>query len=148
MSKLKKTLYLALIASEASHVFCCVLPTVFSIIGLLAGLGMVGVMPLWLDGLHTLIHSWEVPIILFSGAIICFGWAVHLYSARIDCHDHGCAHGPCAPTKKKSSMILKIATLLFLVNVIVFGVFHRGMKIFVPETPIIQEYDSHHDHAH
>lgn len=146
MSKLKKTLYFTLILSEASHIFCCVLPTVFSVISLLAGLGMVGVIPLWLKDFHELMHHWEVPIIMFSAAILCLGWAIYLYSEDIDCHDHGCVHGPCGPKKKNSSLILKIATVLFLINVLIYGVFHRGMHIFVPESESVEQHIDNHDH--
>lgn len=153
MKKLKKTLYFALIASEASHIFCCVLPTVFSILSLLAGLGMVGAVPLWMQGVHDLMHSWEVPVILFSGVIILLGWAIHYYSERIDCHDHGCSHGPCGPSKAKSSLILKVATILFLINILIYGIFHRGMNVLTPPQVTMEETQGHlhndaDDHHH
>ena len=146
MKKIQNTLNVAVILSEASHVFCCVLPTIFSVISLLAGLGMVTAVPLWLQGVHEAIHSWEVPLIVASGTIVALGWALHIYSNKIDCHDTGCGHGPCEPTKKKTHRILQIATVLFLVNVSVYMVFHRGMEVFMPASDMA--VDIHQEHAH
>lgn len=70
------------ILSEASHVFCCVLPTLFSIMGILVGLGVAGAMPLWLSGVHEMIHEWELPIIISSGLILLLGWTVHYVSEK------------------------------------------------------------------
>jgi hypothetical protein len=145
MQKFQKPILWALILSESSHIFCCVLPTVFSVLSLLAGLGLVGVMPGWLENVHALLHGWEVPVILMSGAVVAFGWALYFYSKRIDCHDHGCGHGPCEPRKDTTALILKIATILFFVNIAIWGVFHRGMGIFVQETTMSQT-EARHDH--
>ncbi len=116
------------ILSEASHVFCCVLPTLFSIMGILVGLGVAGAMPLWLSGVHEMIHEWELPIIISSGLILLLGWTVHYVSEKMDCHDTGCHHPPCGPQKKSAATILKIATLLFIANIAVFLVFHKGLQ--------------------
>lgn len=138
MQKLQKTLTLAIIASETSHVFCCVLPTLFSVLSLLAGVGLVSGMPVWIESLHEQLHAWEVPMIAFSGSVVLFGWALYAYSRRIDCHNTGCHHGACAPRKKTASKILKVATILFVVNVSVYLIFHRGMQINMPA----------HEHVH
>ena len=133
----------AIILSEGSHIFCCVLPTLFSVMSLLAGFGMIGAMPGVFVEIHERLHAWEIPMIIFSGAILALGWGLHRYSQRIDCHDTGCGHGPCAPKKSKTAFFLKIATILFLVNVMVWLVFHRGLHIFVPEYA-----ETHETHAH
>lgn len=65
MQKLQNTFYWAIIATETSHVFCCVLPTVFSILSFMAGLGLIGIVPVWMQDAHTFMHNWEVPIIAF-----------------------------------------------------------------------------------
>jgi hypothetical protein len=132
MQKLQATMNWAIIASEASHVFCCVLPTVFSALSLLAGLGVIGVMPGWLESLHEAIHGREVPMILLSGAVLSLGWGLEYLSRRIDCHDTGCGHGPCGPRKTSAGVVLKAATILFLVNVAVWAVFHQGLGIILP----------------
>ncbi|MCF8496233.1 MAG: hypothetical protein K9G62_06165 [Alphaproteobacteria bacterium] len=144
MKKVQHTLFWTIILSETSHVFCCVLPTLFSVLSLLAGMGIIGVMPVWLQDVHEALHEWELPLIAASGAVLVLGWALESYSRKIDCHDTGCHHGPCGDKKKASIFVLKIATLLFLVNVAVYGVFHRGMGIFGPSE---SEFHADEDHA-
>ncbi|MCB1562157.1 MAG: hypothetical protein KDJ75_01145 [Alphaproteobacteria bacterium] len=129
MQRVQKAMYWAILASETSHVFCCVLPTLFSIMSLLAGIGLAAGMPGWLDSIHHVLHAWEIPLILLSGFVVALGWALHFYSEKIDCHDTGCHHGTCAPRKKTAGTILKIATILFLVNVSVYTLFHRGAEL-------------------
>lgn len=138
------------VLSEVSHVFCCVLPTLFSIFGILVGLGVAGAMPLWLGGLHETMHDWELPVIAASGVILALGWTLHVVSERMDCHDHGCHHPPCEPKKKSSTTILKVATILFVANISVFLIFHKGldrMGVTHAAKPA-QESEAHHDHAH
>ncbi len=138
------------ILSEASHVFCCVLPTMFSIMGILVGLGVAGAMPFWLSGVHELIHEWELPIIISSGCILLLGWSVYHLSEKMDCHDTGCHHPPCEPKKKSAATILKIATILFIGNITVFLVFHKGLNTLglVTDQPSVSAEAHHHDHAH
>ncbi len=126
MEKLQNKFYWAILASETSHIFCCVLPTLFSVVSLFAGLGLVSAMPGWLEVVHTALHSWEIPLIVLSGVVVGLGWALDIYSRKIDCHDTGCHHGPCDTGKKRAHTILKAATILFIVNITVYGVFHQG----------------------
>lgn len=146
MEKHHATVLWAIILSEGSHIFCCVLPTVFSIASLLAGFGLIGAMPGVFVEVHEGLHAWEVPMILISGGVLVLGWGLHLYSQRIDCHDTGCGHGPCAPKKSKTLIFLKFATALFVINIAVWLVFHRGMQIFTPAPAAVEQH--HHDHAH
>ncbi len=127
MERIQKSLYWAIIASETSHIFCCVLPTLFSLMSLTAGLGVVTTMPKSLLFAHEMLHEWEVPMILFSGAIVVLGWFIHYIAKRLDCHDTGCVHGSCEPRKVRSGRVLFIATALFVMNVSVYMIFHRGM---------------------
>ncbi|MGB0719683.1 MAG: hypothetical protein ACPGRX_04370 [Bdellovibrionales bacterium] len=149
MEKLQRSLNIAVLAAETSHVFCCVLPTVFSLLSLLAGFGLIGAMPSGMLQFHDAMHEWEVPIIIASGVVIVLGWALHDYARRIDCHDTGCGHGPCEPKKKRSAKVLKIASVLFLVNVSVYVLVHRGLDIGPSSGLVVQEAAHHdHDHAH
>lgn len=148
MQKIQKSLNLAIILSETSHVFCCVLPTLVSVMSLLAGIGVIGSLPLSLLAVHDFLHAWELPIIIGSGLIIALGWGLQAYSRKLDCHDTGCGHGPCEPKKKKSSTLLKVATVLFVVNVAVYTVFHRSMGIDVPRAHEAVVVDEHDGHAH
>jgi hypothetical protein len=134
----------AVLASELSHVFCCVLPTLFTVISFAANIGMISAAPIWLMDMHESIHHYEIPIILFSGAMVCFGWAVHRMSLRVDCHDTGCAHPPCSPTKSRNTKILMIATILFLANVTIYATIHKNIfgLSFLP-TNIQHDHSDH-----
>lgn len=143
MKKHQKTIFMALILSEGTHVFCCVLPTLFSVFSLLAGLGMVSALPVGFLRFHDFLHKWELPMIAFSGLVLAAGWWLYGQSKKIDCHDSGCHHGPCGPQKDRTGFIMKAATVLFAVNILVYAVLHRGLDIGMPVTA------AHHDaHEH
>jgi len=128
MQKIQKTIFWTILASETTHVFCCVLPTIVSIMSLMSGMGLIAAMPGWLDHFHELMHGWELPIILGSGLLLILGWVLYAISRRIDCRTDGdCHHEPCAPKKKHASRILMIATILFVVNTAIYVFVHRTM---------------------
>ena len=124
------------VLSECSHVFCCVLPTIFSVVSVLVGLGVVGVMPLWMEEFHHVMHAWEVPMILFSALVVCLGWGVHYLGCILEtkaakhAHDH-CAHESCEKADRRTHSVLRIATFLFVVNVSIYMIFHDGMHNFI-----------------
>ncbi len=130
----------AVVLSETSHVFCCVFPTIFSVIGLLAGLGMVTAMPAGMLAMHNLIHAWELPMIATSAVILALGWAAILYSDKIDCHSTGCAHGACAPKKNRAHLVLKIATVLFVFNVFIYATIHKSTWFVTHVAPHIARH--------
>jgi hypothetical protein len=141
-SKLQKSLTWAVIASESSHVFCCVFPTLFSVVGLLAGMGMIITLPPGMIALHNLLHEWEVPMILISGVILALGWLAAWHGEKVDCHSTGCAHGACAPRKKRAHLVLKIATVLFVCNVLIYTLVHRS-DWFNTNSPLGQQEQIH-----
>lgn len=130
MSKRQNAIFWAVIASESSHVFCCVLPTLFSLLAILTNIGMFA-MPASFVFLHETMHQWEFPIVIFSGVVLATGWGLHWHSLRGEECTSGCQHhtDKAHPTVSKTHLILKIATVLFVVNVIVFLFVHRGMNI-------------------
>lgn len=113
--------------------FCCVFPTIFSVVSLLAGLGMVSAMPPFMVSVHDALHAWELPMIALSGGLLALGWWATWYSDKIDCHSTGCAHGACAPRKKRAHTVLKVATLLFVFNILIYTFIHRS-HWFILET--------------
>lgn len=139
---MQKPLVWAVLLSESMHLFCCVLPTIVSVMGLLAGLGVVVALPSGMLTLHELLHEWEVPMIALSGVILALGWAVVRYSDKVDCHSTGCAHGACAPRKSRAHLVLKIATALFFFNVLVYTVVHRS-EWFNANSPLGQHEEGH-----
>lgn len=152
MERIQKSLMAALIASEMSHIFCCVLPTVFSVLSLLAGLGLVGAMPEFFVHIHDFMHDKEIPMIVISGIVLAFGWWIYFMSRKMDCHSTGCGHGPCTPRKTRAHGVLKIASVLFVANVLIFAVVHRDalgiMPQAAPEQAQEQEQGAHDSHGH
>lgn len=148
VERVRKGLFWALVLSETSHVFCCVLPTLFTALGFLAGLGMITI-PAFLMRFHDSLHAWEVPMMVVSGLILGLGWILHLYSLRIDCHDTGCAHPPCSPSKRRSAVVMKIATVLFIANILIYGLVHRNLGSFEEAGHALETTEAdHHGHAH
>ena len=148
MQKIQKILNVTILATETSHVFCCVLPTLFSIFGLLAGIGLIGAIPSGIEFLHDFIHDWELPIIVTSGVVLGIGWLVYFYARKMDCEHMDDAHEICASKKKRSSNILKIASVLFLVNVSVYFFIHRPMEAQSHEAHVEHDHHGHDHHGH
>lgn len=125
MNRLQSAINWVMITSGVSHVFCCGIPVVFSLLSLLSGMGMVMTMPFAFEHLHGVMHDYEIPMLIASGCILALGWGLHAIALKVDCRDTGCGHEPCGPKKKRSSKMLIVATLLFVFNVIVYAVFHH-----------------------
>jgi hypothetical protein len=125
MQRLQSIIYWVCITSEISHFFCCGLPIVFSILSLLSGLGLSVAMPFGLESLHHITHTYEVPMIMMAGLLLCLGWGLQYIAYRIDCRSTGCVHVPCTPKKKRSGRVLIIATVLFVLNVTGYIVLHH-----------------------
>lgn len=142
MKKMQGMFSWVVILSECSHVFCCVLPSMFSILTLLVGVGMVGAMPIWMQSVHEALHEYEVPMMIMSGAVVLIGWVLNYISTKIDCHDTGCGHGVCTPKKKRSERILMIATLLFLANITIYILVHKDV------TGVFQTITHAHEQRH
>lgn len=131
MEKLQKATFWVLVLSESTHVFCCVLPTLVSIISLLAGAGALTFIPSSLLDVHDLLHHWEVPMIIFSGILLALGWGLYRLSQKLNCvQDAHCCHTPCAPKKTATFKIMLAATALFVFNVIIYFAFHAGHNSF------------------
>ncbi len=141
----------AVLASELSHVFCCVIPTLVTVLSVFANLGLFVVSPHGpLMNIHNAMHAYEIPIIVFSGVMVALGWATHIWGNKVDCHDTGCCHPPCPskadPQKSRNTKILAAATLLFMVNMVIYFGIHRNvlhLDMFRP-----QPIDRHVEHNH
>ncbi len=155
MQKIQRTIFWTILASETTHVFCCVLPTIVSIMSLLSGMGLIAVMPSWMSSFHDMMHAWELPVIMFSGVLLLLGWVLYAVSRRIDClKDAGCHHEPCAPKKKSAANILLLATALFIINTSIYMTLHRGMNntTATVTTSVTSSHNNHEqgstNHAH
>ena len=147
MSQLQTYINRAVIVSECSHIFCCVLPVMFSLLSLLAGVGLMAGLPAGMIALHDVMHKWEVPMIAASGIIIAIGWGLYTVSLRFDCRNTGCAHGGCDTKKRRSNKALIIATALFAANVSVYSLFHSEHTRIINTELKAGQHDEHsHDH--
>ncbi len=137
----------AVLLSEFSHVFCCVLPTIFTLITVAVNVGLIGAavpfLP-FLDTAHHFLHDYELSIIAFSGIMMVLGWLAFAASRKADCHNTGCSHPPCDPVKERNKKILTFATVLFVCNVAIYLVVHQNVFDLAQfHAPEIQH--NHHD---
>ena len=146
MQKFQTVINWVAISSEIGHIFCCALPTLFSVLALLSGLGVIGAVPAEMAFLHDLFHGYEIPVIIGSGAILLVGWVLHFVARRMDCSTTGCAHEPCAPKKKRSAKVLLIATMLFIVNVGFYVFIHMPSDKERAGLEHAHHAHDHHDH--
>jgi hypothetical protein len=126
MERLHKAIFWTILTSETMHVFCCVLPLLLSILSLMGSIGVMSFVPASFLAFHEFMHEYERPVIVVSGLVLLLGWGLHWVSKKIDCHDTGCAHEPCRPRKKSAALILKVASLLFVVNTSIYLIFHTS----------------------
>lgn len=145
MQTLQKSIITAVIVSETTHIFCCVLPIAFSVFSLMVGTGVISAMPGFVNSMHHAIHDYEIPMIVASGVVLILGWVLYAISQKMNCQDDGCMkdHGDCAPRKHKTNIILIIATFLFMINVSVYFTFHAPM-----DKQAVHQGDHNHHHGH
>ena len=105
-----KAVKIGIVASILPHVFCCGMPIVLSIIGLVAP-----------DAAHFhIIPHWMEPwIFVFSGAMLMLSWYLVARDCRCAC-DH--CHGGGAHHVQK--IILGIITVIFLISIILHMAAH------------------------
>ena len=148
---IQKNFSWAVVASELSHVFCCVIPTLVTVMTVLVNVGLLGALPVTLMNIHNILHDFEVPIIIFSAVMVVLGWGIHHIMFRVDCHDTGCVHPPCNPQKVRNSRILTFATVLLCFNLVIYFGIHRnilGLEVFESASSVHQHDDDSHHHDH
>lgn len=97
--------------------------------------------------IHNGMHAYEIPVIIFSGAMVALGWIAHFLGKNVDCHDTGCGHPPCTPQKSKNSKVLLVATLLFALNILIYFGVHRNVLHLDMFRPHPMERHVGHDHS-
>lgn len=120
MKRIQTTLHWVIVASAASHIFCCVLPTLFAIISFITGIGMFSGLFPGFEAIHNSMHAYEIPLLVFAAVMLAIGWGVQYLSWTVDCHDTGCHHGSCKPKKRRAETMLVVASVLFAINMVVF----------------------------
>jgi hypothetical protein len=134
MEKLRRNIVWLVIASEVSHLFCCVLPTLAALLSLAVG---VGLLPTAFTALHDVIHGYEIPIIIFSAVMLALGWWAYWLATRTDCHALGHDEHACHKTTDRSKVYLIIGTALFMMNFVIFITLHTSLN---------HQQTSHADH--
>ncbi|MFP4313430.1 MAG: hypothetical protein ACLFR0_03790 [Alphaproteobacteria bacterium] len=146
MVRSKKFIFWTVLISETGHILCCALPTVLSILSLFAAFGVMGLVPPVIWDLHHIMHDWEAPIIIGSGALLVLGWLIYGYSKKLDCHSV-CEHPPCKPKKDKTRLVLFAASILFAANLSLYIFVHQGNSGVSLQNQA-SEQAHHHNHAH
>ena len=105
------------IMGSLMHIFCCGLPLLLSITSLATTLGI--------SSLSIFEVEWFEPIenyiLIVMGVMLAVTYVVNRSSKKIDCTQDGlCEHPPCDEKKDISGYLLKIATVLYLVNITIF----------------------------
>ena len=105
------------ILGSLMHLFCCGLPLLLSITSLATTLGF--------SSLSIFEVEWFEPIenyvLLVMGIMLALTYFVNRSSKKLDCTEDGsCTHPPCDEKKDISGYLLKIAVVLYLVNITTF----------------------------
>ena len=103
------------ILGSLMHLFCCGLPLLLSITSLATTLGF--------SSLSIFEFEWFEPIenyvLIVMGIMLAATYLVNRSSKQIDCTEDGlCEHPPCDEKKDISGYLLKIAVVLYLVNIL------------------------------
>lgn len=124
MEKLRRNVILLVIASEISHLFCCVLPTLAAVLSVAVG---VGLLPVGFTVLHDVIHGYEIPIIIFSAVMLGLGWWAYWLARRTDCHALGHDEHACHRTTDRSKVYLLVGSALFVMNLTIYFALHFSL---------------------
>lgn len=106
-----KAIKISLIATVLPHVFCCGLPIVLSVVGLVAP-----------DAAHFhIIPHWMEPwIFMVSGAMLALSWLLVLRECGCECnHCHG------GHSHRVQKIILSVVMLLFVLSVVLHIITHN-----------------------
>lgn len=108
-----KAVKIGIIASIVPHIFCCGLPIVLSVIGLIAPESA---------HFHLIPHEWEPLLFIISGAMLVFSW----YLIARDCRCK-CEHCGGDKSHRTQKIIMSVITALFVLSILLhFVSAHHG----------------------
>ena len=127
-------------ASAFSHLFCCFLPGVLSILTLIASSGAAAVT---LED-FGIPEAWHDDIIKFSATVLIISGIMNFISWRIDCREDGnCTHEPCETKKNTYLKLYLFSVVFFFINVSIHYGFH------VDHDHSLHGHEAHaHTHIH
>lgn len=105
-----KAVKIGIIASIVPHIFCCGLPIMLSIIGLIAPESA---------HFHLIPHEWEPFLFVASGAMLAFSW----YLVARDCRC-SCAHCGGDKSHRTQKIIMSVITILFMLSILLYFIRH------------------------
>lgn len=105
------------ILGSVMHLFCCGLPFLLSITSLATAIGI--------SSLEIFNVEWfeqiENYLLVIMGVMLGLTYFVNRYSKRLDCQENDlCTHPPCDEKKDISGYFLRIATVLYVLNILLF----------------------------
>ncbi len=77
---------------------------------------------------HKFIHDYELYILIGSGLLLAFGFALHFFSYWMDCRANGCMHSDCSPKKFRVGWIFTIALALYAANLAFYFISGHGFE--------------------
>ncbi len=106
-----KSVKLGIIASIVPHIFCCGLPMLLAIVGLIAP-----------DAahFHILPHWLEPWLFVFSGLMMVLSWYLVLRDCRCECQ-----HCDGAKSHRTQKIILAVLTVIFIISLVLHFVSHH-----------------------
>ena len=106
-----KAVKLGIVASLLPHLFCCVLPIVLSVVGLVAP-----------EFAHAefIPHWFEPWLFVFSGLMLCLSWFLVVRDCHCDCEQ---CHGSHSHHVQK--LILLVITIIFIVSIVLHFISHH-----------------------
>lgn len=101
-----------IIAGILPHLFCCILPIVLGIIGMIA--------PDMISSHEIIPESAEIWVFVFSGLMLALSWIVHLGHRDCEC-DH------CNSTRhhRRQRIILICITIITIVGIVMHLITHH-----------------------
>ncbi len=124
MARLKSTATAVSLLAELSHVFCCGLPIFVAVMSAGSQVGFGGAFLIF----HSLIHAYEVQILVGSGLLLAVGLGLHYFSFWLDCRRTGCSHDDCEPKKFGVGWIFTIALMLYGANLAFYVISGHGYE--------------------
>ncbi|MBQ8294152.1 MAG: hypothetical protein IJX89_02085 [Alphaproteobacteria bacterium] len=99
-----KAVKIGIVASILPHIFCCGVPMILAIVGLVAP-----------DAAHFhLLPHWMEPwLFVFSGVMLGFSWWLIMRDCKCECNN---CHG--AVTHRTQKIILGFITIIFVISIL------------------------------
>ena len=106
-----KAVKIGIIASILPHIFCCGLPIVLSVIGLIAPESA---------HFHLIPHEWEPFLFVISGVMLAISW----YLVARDCKC-SCEHCDGDKSHRVQKIIMSVITVLFIASILLHLISHH-----------------------